>query len=56
MEQKRCLVLVDGNECGLPVSPAGDQDEKEATVYLCPRGHRSVFIPVPADVDPPKDA
>jgi hypothetical protein len=53
MGEKRCLALVNGKECGLPVKPVGDKD---SNVYECPAGHRSVFIPVPVDTDPPKDA
>lgn len=52
MEEKRCLVLVEGKECGLPVTPV----DKESNMYQCPRGHRSFFVPVAVDTDPPKDA
>jgi hypothetical protein len=52
MQEKRCLAMVEGKECGLPVIPV----EKESNVYLCPRGHRSIFLPVEVDTEPPKDA
>jgi hypothetical protein len=54
--EKRCLVLVEGKECGLPVTPVNKEGGKEANMYQCPLGHRSFFVPVPIDTDPPKDA
>jgi hypothetical protein len=52
MKEKRCLFLVDDKECGESVTPV----EGKPNVYQCPVGHRSVFLPVEVDTDPPKDA
>jgi hypothetical protein len=56
MPEKRCLMLVDGKECGLPVTPAGGRNNENPNIYECPLGHRSVFVPVPVNTDPAKDA
>jgi hypothetical protein len=52
MEDKRCLVVVDGKECGLPLTPVADKPN----VYQCAEGHRSTFVPEPIKNDPVKDA
>jgi hypothetical protein len=52
MKDKRCLVVVDGKECGRPVTPVADKPN----VYQCPEGHRSIFVPEPIENDPVKDA
>jgi hypothetical protein len=52
MEEKRCLVVVDGKECGLPLTPVADKPN----VYQCAEGHRSTFVPEPIKNDPVKDA
>jgi hypothetical protein len=48
MEDKRCLVLVDGKECGLPLSQIDREAEKIArydlATYQCCLGHRSYFL------------
>lgn len=57
MEEKRCLVLVDGKECGLPLSPVERQAEKIArydlVTYQCGLGHRSYFLLEPERQEPP---
>jgi hypothetical protein len=48
MEEKRCLVFVDGKECGLPLSQVDGKAEKIArynlVTYQCGLGHRSYFL------------
>jgi hypothetical protein len=41
MKDKICLVLVDGKECGLPLTKI-DWDT-EVGIYECARGHYSYF-------------
>jgi hypothetical protein len=52
MEDKRCLVVVDGKECGLPITRVADKPN----VYQCEKGHRSILVPEPIKNDPVKDA
>jgi hypothetical protein len=51
MEDKTCIFLVEGKECGLPATPT----EKGSNIYQCPLGHQSLFLPVPVEPDPLKD-
>ena len=48
MEDKRCLVLVDGKGCGLPLSQIDREAKKIArydlATYQCGLGHRSYFV------------
>jgi hypothetical protein len=44
----RCLVFVDGKECGLPLTRVDPEAEKIArydlATYQCSLGHRSYFL------------
>jgi len=41
MENRKCPVLVDGQECGLVLTLAEREIETETEVYECLRGHRT---------------
>jgi hypothetical protein len=40
MENRKCLALVDGKECGLDLILIEQDTDSETEVYECPRGHR----------------
>lgn len=50
-EERKCIFLVEGKECGLPATPI----EKGSNIYQCPRGHETIVLPVPVEPDPLKD-
>jgi hypothetical protein len=56
MEDKTCLVLIDGKECGLPLTETDREAEKIArydlATYQCGLGHRCYFLHEPKD--PPR--
>jgi hypothetical protein len=44
MDEEKCMVLVDGKPCGLPVTPIDKALGKESNVHQCPLGHRSRLL------------
>lgn len=44
MAEKRCPVIIDGEECGLPVEYAAEAD-LFLQVFRCALGHRSYAVP-----------
>jgi hypothetical protein len=41
MQQKRCLAIIDGRECGLELVQENPADESILTQYRCGLGHRT---------------
>jgi len=44
MENRKCLVLVDGKECGLDLILIEQDIDSETQVYECTRGHRQSVL------------
>ena len=44
MENRKCLVLVDGKECGLDLILIEQDIDSETQVYECARGHRQSVL------------
>ena len=52
MEDRKCMVFVDGKECGLQLYPIDGEAQKVARydlgTYRCGLGHRSYFLLEPS--------
>ena len=44
MEERKCLTLVDGKECGLDLLLVERELETQVETYECPRGHRTEHL------------
>ena len=44
MQTKRCLALIDGKECGMPLDLESPENEETLSQYLCSLGHRTHIV------------